>query len=142
MIINSDVLMIIDSDVVLTMNNGSKLTKMREKNSRRAKNKMFHNSRKLKTPAKNYFPVKNISRQIYFSSKNKNLIFFLNFQNLNQISKIVKFAIFQDIVFMSFIAFFIIYTAFYKFKCIFPRVKFVAILIGREKDLNNDLHIF
>jgi len=52
---------------------------------------MFQNSRQSqKTPAKKLFSrQKNISRQIYFLSKNQNLIFLSNFQKLNQISKIV-----------------------------------------------------
>jgi hypothetical protein len=56
------------------------------------KNEMFQNSRQSqKLPPKNIFPPKNISRQIYFDSKNQNLIFSLNFQKLNQILKITFF---------------------------------------------------
>jgi hypothetical protein len=61
--------------------------------------KKFYACKKMKcskTPAnlknsrqKLFSRQKNISRQIYFLSKNQNLIFLSNFQKLNQISKIV-----------------------------------------------------
>jgi len=45
---------------------------------RAKKNEMFQNSRQSqKLPPKLIFPPKNISRQIYFSSKNQKLYFFL-----------------------------------------------------------------